>query len=154
MPIFKFLHIACMFIGVAFSIGGGWFLERLAATHDLRAVRAAVGTTRPLPMLINGFLGVGVLLGLVTAYFDQFNFLAPWLIASYIIFIILSVLGGAVTGKWFGQLGASLAKYSGDTLTPDIQKILDDPMPRRVFWVNVVGILVVIFLMVFKPGGV
>lgn len=63
MPIFKFLHIASMFMGVAFSIGGGWFLERVAATYDVRAVRAAFGAAKRIPILINGFLGAGIILG-------------------------------------------------------------------------------------------
>lgn len=91
---------------------------------------------------------------MITAYFDQFNFLAPWLIASYVIFIILSVLGGAVTGKWVGQIGMELAKTSGDAVTPDLASLLNDRMPRRVFWVNIVGIVAIIFLMVLKPGGI
>jgi len=154
MPIFKFLHIACMFMGVAFSIGGHWFLARIAATHDVRAVRAAFGAIKALPILINGFLGVGFLFGLTATYFDQFNFFAPWLIASYALFILLSILGGAVSGKWAQQVSLNAAKSSGDALSPELEKLLDDPKPRRVFWVNAIAIIIIIFLMVFKPGGI
>ncbi len=153
MPISKFLHIAAMISGVTFSVGGGWLLERIASTHDVRAIRGAFGVARPLAVLINAGFGLGFLFGLLAAYFGQINLLAPWLIAAYVLFIITSTLGGSVTGRWMRNVGMTAAKNQGDAPSPELAKILDDPRPRQVFWFNIVAIIIFLFLMVFRPGG-
>ncbi len=66
----------------------------------------------------------------------------------------MSFLGGSVTGKWMQNVGMTAAKNQGDTPSPELAKILDDPRPRQVFWFNIVAIIVFLFLMVFRPGGV
>jgi hypothetical protein len=153
VPIFKFLHIAALVSGVAFSVGGAWLLERIASTHDVRAIRGAFGVARPLAILINAGFGLGFLFGMLAAYFGQINLLAPWLIAAYVLFVITSFLGGSVSGKWMQSVGMNATKNQGDTPSPELEKILDDPRPRQVFWFNVAAIIVFLFLMVFRPGG-
>jgi hypothetical protein len=154
MPILRFLHVAAMFSGVAFAVGGSWLLQRIVATRDLRAIKAAFGVARPLPLLINASYGLGVLFGLLAAYFGQFSLLAPWLVAAYVLFIITSALNGSVSGRWLRNVGMCVAKNQGDTPSPELAKLLDDPRPRQVFWFSVGAVVVFLILMVFKPGGV
>ncbi len=153
MYIFKYLHIITMFIAVALSVGPELVLHRVAQTGDVRAIRAAFGAAKPLGQLVPILFVVGLVFGLIATALGQFNFLAPWLIIAYVIFIIAMGIGSAVIGPWQQKVGMASAKNGDGTPSGELSALLSDRMITYAMWINLALVVLIVFVMVLKPLG-
>ncbi len=149
--LFIFLHIVTMFLAVALSVGPGLILQRIAATENVSAIRTAFGAALPLARITPMVYGVGFLLGIVAAIVASYNLLAPWLLISYVLFVISSVLGGRVTNGWVANVGRAAAMDQGDTPSAELKQLLHAQGAQPGLIANLVVIALIIVMMVFKP---
>ena len=152
--IFIFLHVFTMFLAVALAVGSELVLHRVAATENVAAIRTIFGAAKPLVKAIPMAYGIGFLLGIVAAIVASFNLLAPWLLISYVLFIITSVLGGRVIGGWAEKVEQAAAQNQGDTPSAELKALLHDQRATQGIIANLIVIALIIAMMVFKPFGV
>ncbi len=151
--LFKFLHVLTMFLAVASAVIPEVVLHRIAARNSVPATRAmadlAAKVGKVLPLLFVG----GAIFGLLAATTGEIDFLAPWLIAAYVVFVIAMVTGATTTGPWAGRMADAAAASPDDAPSAELAALSHD---RRAVIGSVIlltSIVVIIFLMVVKPGG-
>jgi len=151
--LFKFLHVLTMFSAVAGAALPEVVLHRVASTGNVPAIRVfagiAAGIGKLLPVLFVG----GAVFGLLAAFTGELDFLKPWLIAAYVVFVIAMVTGATITGPWAVRMHAAALASGNDTVSSELAGVTHD---RRALVGSVVlmgAIVVIIFLMVVKPGN-
>jgi hypothetical protein len=70
-----------------------------------------------------------------------------WLWASTGILVVLALVGGAVAAPYFRRIRTSIA--NGDEQR--LRAALEAPLPWVLFWVETLGLLVIVWFMVAKP---
>ncbi len=151
--LFIFLHIVTMFTAVALSLGVQLIVYRVATTGNVAAIRTAFGVAQPIGRAAPMVYGVGFLFGLIAAITGSFNLLAPWLLISYVLFVISSVISVRSVGGWMAQVGRAAALNQGDAPSTELQGLLHDKRATQGMIANLVVVAVIIALMVFKPFG-
>ena len=151
--IFKFLHILTMFLAVAAAVLPEVVLHWVARSEDVRAIRVFAGIAARIGKLLPVFFVGGAIFGLLAAATGELDFFQPWLLAAYVVFIVAMATGGAITGPWAGRMAAASAASGNDAPSQELTAVMHD---RRALIGSVVlmsAIVVIIFLMVFKPGA-
>jgi hypothetical protein len=94
MLAFKVLHILSMFAAVTFLLGESTYLAVAIWRRDVKALAAIrrVAGRRPLVGALIFLIGIG--LGLLTAATGGLDFFAGWLIAAYVMVVVLLGLSG------------------------------------------------------------
>jgi hypothetical protein len=150
--VLKFLHIATMFTAVAATVFPEVILHLVANTRDARAIATAAHVAERIGKVVPALFIGGAIFGLLAAWAGEMNFLAPWLIASYVLFVTAIVVGALFSDPWVGRLKTT-AVASGDAPTAELEAVIDEPRAKAASAALMVILLVMIGLMVFKPGG-
>ena len=151
MPIFKFLHIASMFMYVGMAVGTDFLLHRIARSGDVRAIRIAFRLFRSIELIVPGFFVLGILFGLTTAFTGGFNFVAPWLIIAYTLVVMMFISGGAIGGVWIQKVEAAAATSPDNSPSPELQDLIHDRTSEYAMWFGILLIVAIVFDMVVKP---
>ena len=151
--IFIYLHIITMFAAVAVSIGSGLLLHRVAQSGDVRAIQTAFRLAKPFGQSTPILFIIGLVFGLFAAGASSFNFFAPWLILSYVLFAAAMVVGGVMTGPWQLRVGKAAALNKGDAPSADLQAAIGDQRGKLALWINGALVVAIVFVMVAKPLG-
>lgn len=150
---FKFLHILAMFAAVTVAVSSETLVHRLAHRGDVGALRAVGPYLKAVPVLAPVLFLSGLAFGLLAAYTGPLDFLRPWLIASYIVFAFVFVVAGMVGGAWGGSVMRAAMEPSGGADSPAFRTALADRRGTFALYTSYVGVTVLIYLMVVKPGG-
>ena len=150
--ILKFLHIALMFAAVAATVVPEVVLHLVANTRDARAIATTAHVAERIGKVVPVFFVGGAIVGLLAAWAGQMNFLAPWLIATYVLFVSAIVVGTLFTDPWVARL-RSAAVASGDAPSLELTAVIDEQRAKVASTFLMLTILVMIGLMVFKPGS-
>ncbi len=150
--LFKFLHILTMFIAVSAAVVPEVVLHWVSRSGDVGAIRVVSGIAERLGKLLPVFFVGGAVFGLLAAAMGELDFVQPWLIGAYIIFVIAMATGGAITGPWAGRMAAAASASSDDQPSPELQLVMHEPRALIGSIVLMSSIVVIIFLMVVKPG--
>jgi hypothetical protein len=151
--LFKFLHILTMFIAVSAAVIPELVLHWVAGSGDVRATRVFAGIATRVGKLLPIFFIGGAIFGLLAAATGSLDFFQPWLLAAYVVFVIAMVTGATVSGPWAGRVAAAAEASGNDAPSLELELAVHD---RRAFIGSAVmlsSIVVIIFLMVFKPGS-
>ena len=150
--IFQYLHVISMFGAVAASVFPEVLAHLLVTRRSLAGLQAVMPVFRVLGIAIPGLFLLGVAFGLVTAAVGQLDFFQPWLIASYVVFAAVFVVSGVFGGGWLSRLGQGVASPDEAQARAAIESAAHD---RRGLFAAVfgdLGVVVIVFLMVVKPG--
>lgn len=150
--VFKFLHIAMMFAAVAGAVIPEVVLHAVANTRDTRAIITMAHIAERIAKVLPVFFIGGAVFGLLAAWSGQMDFTAPWLLATYVLFVTAIVTGILFSDPWVGRLRAAAAE-SGDTPSAGLEQVIDEPKAKMASAWLMLTIVVMIFLMVFKPGS-
>lgn len=150
--VFKFLHIAMMFAAVAGAVVPEVVLHAVANTRDPRAIVTMARIAERIGTVLPVFFVGGAIFGLLAAWAGQMDFTAPWLIATYVLFVTAIVTGILFSDPWVGRLGAAAAE-SGDTTSVELQAVIDERKAKMASAWLMLTVLVILALMVFKPGS-
>ena len=148
---FKFLHILTMFSAVAAAVIPEVVYQSFARRRNLAALRAMAPAVEVAGKLIPPLFILGLAFGLVAAFTGSLNFLAPWLIAAYVVFLIAMVTGAAFSGPWTQRVARAASASDGVTPSADLEAALADPRGLIASTILMASIVAIIFLMVVKP---
>ncbi len=151
--LFKFLNILMMFIAVSAAVIPEVVLHWVSRSGDVGAIRVVAGIAARLGKLLPVFFVGGAVFGLLAAATGELDFFQPWLIGAYIIFVIAMATGGAITGPWAGRMAAAATASADDQPSPELKLVIHEPRALIGSIVLMSAIVVIIFLMVFKPGS-
>jgi uncharacterized membrane protein len=118
--------------------------NRAVVTARLETSRKAIGISYVALLL----LGVG---GLGAAWVSG-QLLAPWVVASYVVLAIVLVVMWAVATPYYMGLRRVLAAGAGEELPPEAAVLLESRRYGVLTVVGGLGLVVLIWLMVLKPG--
>jgi hypothetical protein len=151
---FKYLHVVTMFFAVAVALSGEMVLRRVAASHDVRAIRTTVTRVKPLsgPIATVLFLA-GLVFGVLAALAGQIDLLRPWLIMAYVAFATAVAIGVIFTDPWVVRLERAAAESPDDQSSEALSTVIADPRARTAAWALHGLIALLVFLMVVKPLG-
>jgi hypothetical protein len=105
------------------------------------------------PMYISLVL---LLLGGVAAGIDGSLFADWWLLGSLVLLLVLTALMSMVAGPHMKRLREGCTRWADGTYTlsdDDLRATLDGPATMIIAASGSIGLLVILYLMVFKPGG-
>ena len=150
--VFKFLHISFMFGAVAGAVIPEVVLHAVANTRDVRAIATLSHIAERISKVLPVFFVGGAVFGLLAAWSGQMDFTAPWLIATYVLFVIAIVTGSLFADPWVGRLRAA-AVASGDAPSAELEAVIEEPKAKIASAWLMLTIVLIISLMVFKPGS-
>ncbi len=155
-PWFVFAHLAGLVL-FAISHGASAFMAfRVRAAPDMATARALLGVGQ----LSIGPMYVGLLLLIVgglgaAAGADLWG--RPWIIASIVVLVAVLIVMWAVASPYYMGLRKSLEEPPPDGQPPAswdaVRAQLDSRRPEVLLVVGTAGLLLLVWLMVIKPGG-
>ena len=150
--LFKFLHIALMFAAVAGSVFPEVVLHLVANTREPRTIATVAHVAERIGKVLPAFFIGGAVFGLLAAWTGEMNFTALWLLATYVLFVSAFVTGIFFSDPWVARLRTA-AVASGDAPTAELSTVVDEPRAKLASGWLMFTIVVIIGLMVFKPGA-
>jgi hypothetical protein len=145
-----FVHLVGVLVFAA-AHGASMFLAfRLRGESDPAAVAGHLATSQVatriayvgLVLLAVGGLGAAASAGLL---------LAPWVVASYVVSIVVIVVMYTVATPYYGRLRKLVAEAAADPDGAALTSLLASRRPEVLLLVGGVGLLVLFWLMVFRP---
>ena len=143
----KFLHVAAVIAVFSIQIASDLYFQRVVAFGSTEAVAklgAAIRKRGPVEALI---FEIAVVLGILTAIFGSFNFLATWLLLSYGLIAMIVVFAVTYAAKPFSAILE--AAEAGDDAA--MTAAAHAPARRFALTFAVVAYGSLVFLMVTKP---
>lgn len=145
------LHVLVAFAAIAFLVVPGWMLVAASRSRDVAFIRRtfALGAFHgrvggPLALLA-GLLGFGAAASMGV----PLN--AGWLVASYVVYAVVMVIGIAYHMRWEIRV-AKLAQASPEgTASGDLAEAIADPLGLPMLWLSAVLWIALIYLMVARP---
>lgn len=151
--IFKYLHILTVIAAVAAAMVPELVLHAVARTGDVPAIRGFVAVTKPLGTLIPLLFVLAAIFGFIAAITGSFDLLRPWLIASYAVFLIAMAVGAVMSGPWATRVAEAAFASPVEAPSDELRAAIHDRRGTVSTVILLSAILVIIFLMVVKPGG-
>lgn len=151
--LFKYLHILTMFAAVAAAVIPEVVLHLVANTRDARAIATFGAIAQRIGKVLPVFFVGGAIFGLLAAWTGQMNFLQPWLVATYVLFISGMLTGVLVTDGWVVRVTESAAASQGGEAAGALDAVIDDRRAKLGSAWLMLTIAIIIFLMVVKPGS-
>lgn len=148
---FKYTHELVMFLAVALSMGGTMLLFKVVKSESTTAIRSIFVLLRPTVKAIGPVYGIGTLLGLLAGWLGGLPLLSFWLVAAYAITILAAVLG-EITKRWALKVAALAEANEDDKPGPELAAALAQKAPLTVRRLDMVILVVIIALMVFRPS--
>jgi hypothetical protein len=151
---FVFTHLVGLVL-FAFAHGASAFVSlRLPGQRD----RAVVASYLETSQLATRTMYVGLILLLIggagAATMNDF-WTKPWVLGSIVVLIVVIALMYMLGTGYYATLRGQLAGTKGAAPISDeaLARYLDERRPRILAGVGVLGLLLIIWLMVLKPGG-
>jgi len=152
-PWLVFVHLVGLVLFVA-AHGVSMFVSfRVRRERD----RAVVATLLDLSMRGNQASYAGLLLigigGLGAAWVSS-QLLAPWVVASYVVIVVVAVAMGAIAASYYYRLRDEVSGTRGVAAIADadLPRRLDTRRPEALAVIGGLGLVVLVWLMVLKPG--
>lgn len=149
--VWKFLHIASMFLAVSIFVGQGMLSGVVARTGDVRALRrvlAAEDRFGPIGGAV--FLG-GIVFGFVTALVGDLDLTQTWLVIGYVLAAFVLVTGIAYHGPRAAKLKAAAEASPDDHPSEELRALIRAPSVGVVNAIDGLAWLAIIYVMVAKP---
>ena len=151
--VFKFLHIAMMFTAVAGTVIPEVVLHMVANTRDARAIATMAHISERIGKVLPAFFIGGAIFGLLAAWSGEMNFLAPWLVTAYVLFVTATAIGFLFSDPWVARLRTAAVASGDGPASSELEAVIEEPRARIASVALILIIFVFIGLMVFKPGG-
>lgn len=143
-----------MFGAVGLFVGGGILNNRVQQSRDVRAIRTVISAESRLAPVAGVLMVLGIIFGFVTAVAGGFDLLAPWLLITYGLVLVIILVGALYHGPHDKKLEEAVSESPDDQPSSRLSALIAGTQGRRL--VNVTdGLLWValIFVMVVKPFG-
>lgn len=150
--LFKYLHILTMFAAVAAAFVPEIWLHVIARRGDVAGLRGFLPLTAQVGRLIPVLFVLGLVFGLAAAWAGEIDFFEPWLIGAYITFAVAMATGALVGGPWAVRLADAASESPADAPSPALTAAIHDQRGVISTTILMLAIVVIVFLMVAKPG--
>ena len=144
--LFKFVHVGSMFLATAFAIGPAVLLYLIARTGSVDAIRRAFSHTTLVFRIGGAFYGLGLVFGFVTALNGSIPITTPWLVAAYVLILVLIAFNFAFE-RWTHRVTAAVREST--VVEPGV---VHARAPSYALAGMVTTTLLIVFVMVVKPG--
>lgn len=151
--LFKYLHILTIIAAVAAAMIPELVLHAIARQGDVASLRGFVKVAEPVGKAVPILFVVAALLGFGAVFTGSFDPLRPWLLASYVVFVIAMAVGGLMTAPWSKRVAEAAFASPVDTPSQQLRAAIHDPRGMISTVILLSAIAVLVFLMVVKPGA-
>lgn len=145
--LFKFIHVGSMFLATALAIGPAVLLYLIAHSGSVETIRRAFAHTTLVFRVAAAFYGLGLLFGFVTAVNGSIPITAPWLIAAYLLILVLIAFNFTFE-RWTRRVEEAV----GQETEADRLEVLRARTPSYALAGMTTATLLIVFVMVVKPS--
>ena len=153
MTIWKFLHIASMFMAVSIFVGQGMLSGAVARSGDMRALRRVLATEDRFAPIGGAFFLLGVVFGFVTAIVGEFDLTQTWLVIAYVLALFILLMGLLYHAPQAQRLKVAAEASPDDRPSPELDQLAHAGGATAVNVLDGLAWLAIIYLMVAKPFG-
>ena len=149
MLAFKLLHILSMFAAVTLIVGEVVFIAVAIWRGDARALAAVRRVTGRRPLVGVAFFGLGIVFGLLTAATGGIDFFAGWLLAAYLLIVVVVAIN-ALPVVQKGLLGVSDMAAEADAGERPVEEVTAAmaALRRPFLYVAIANVLIFMALIV------
>lgn len=151
MLILKAVHVVLVLAALALALGPEVLIFLAARSGNARNIRFLVDLAAPLTKLAPVTFVLALAAGLTMAVRGGYDLLAPWLVASYLLFALALVVDVALHIPWVTRLRAA-ASASGDEPSAELSSALADRRGLVSLCVGPTVFVIITVLMVVKPA--
>lgn len=151
--LFKYLHVLTVVAAVVTALIPEVVLHGVARTGNVAAIRGLMTVIDRISRWIAPLFLLAALFGFVAVFTGQFDPFRPWLIASYVLFVIAMAVGALVSSPWAVRVGAAAAASPVESPSDELRAAIHDRRGAISTAILLTIIATIIFLMVVKPGG-
>jgi uncharacterized membrane protein YbhN (UPF0104 family) len=144
--LFKFVHVGSMFLATALAIGPAVLLYLIARNGSVDTIRRAFAHTTLVFRFGAAFYGLGLLFGFATALNGSIPVTAPWLIAAYVLILVLIAFNFTFE-RWTHRVEDAVSEGT-DSAPPSV---LRSATPSFALAGMITATLLIVFVMVVKP---
>src|SRR4026209_1875326 len=141
--LFKFVHVGSMFLATALAIGPSVLLYLIARNGNVDTIRRAFAPTTLVFRVAAARHRPGLVFGFVTALNGSVPIAAPWLIAAYLLILVLIAFNFTFE-RWTHRVEAAVG-HGADT---DPSAVLRSRTPSYALAGMVTATLLIVFVMV------
>jgi uncharacterized membrane protein len=149
--IWKFLHIAFMFVAVSIFVGQGMLSGAVARSGDVRALRRVLAVEDRFAPIGGGMFLLGIVFGFLTAITGDFDLTQTWLLIGYALALFILVNGVTYHRAQAEKLKAAAAASPDDQSSEELRRIAGAPSVAVMNTIDGIAWLAVIYVMVAKP---
>jgi uncharacterized membrane protein len=149
--IWKFLHIAAMFVAVSIFVGQGMLSGAVARTGDVRAVRRILAAEDRFAPIGGGLFLLGIVFGFITAITGDLDLTETWLVIGYVLALFILVNGLTYHRVQAEKLKAAAAAGSDDVPSDELRALAAAPSGVVMNVIDGLAWLAIIYVMVAKP---
>ena len=149
--IWKFLHIAAMFVTVSIFVGRGMLSGTVARSGDVRAVRRILAAEDRFAPIGGGLFLLGIVFGFITAITSDFDLTATWLLIGYVLSLFILVNGLTYHRSQAEKLKVAAAAASEDQPSDELRALAGAPSGVVMNVIDGLAWLAIIYVMVAKP---
>jgi uncharacterized membrane protein len=145
--VWKFLHIAAMFLAVSIFVGQGMLSGAVARSGDAAALRRVLSAEDRFAPVGGAMFLLGVVFGFVTAFTADFDLTQTWLLIGYVLSAFI-----LVNGLTYHRAHAKKLKTAAEAGDGDRARALASaPSATLMNVIDGVAWLAIIYVMVAKP---
>ena len=149
--IWKFLHIACMFVAVSIFVGQGMLSGTVARSGDVPALRRVLATEDRFAPVGGGLFILGIVFGFLTAITADLDLSQTWLLIAYALALFILVNGLTYHRRQAERLKAAAAPSGDDRPSDELPAIAGAPSVAVMNAIDGIAWLAIIYVMVAKP---
>jgi uncharacterized membrane protein len=149
--IWKFLHIASMFVAVSIFVGQGMLSGAVARSGDVRAVRRILAAEDRFAPIGGGLFLLGIVFGFITAITSDFDLTQTWLLIGYALSLFILVNGLTYHRSQAEKLKAAAAESPEEQPSEALQALSGAPSVALMNAIDGLAWLAIIYVMVAKP---
>ena len=149
--IWKFLHIAFMFVAVSIFVGQGMLAGAVARSGNVRALRGVLAAEDRFAPIGGGMFLLGVVFGFITAITGDLDLTQTWLLIAYALTLFILVNGVTYHRSEAEKLKAAAAASPDDEPSDELRAIAGAPSVAVMNTIDGLAWLAVIYVMVAKP---
>ena len=149
--IWKFLHIAFMFVAVSIFVGQGMLSGAVARSGDVPALRRVLAAEDRFAPIGGAMFILGVVFGFLTAITGDFDLTQTWLLIAYALTLFILVNGLTYHRSQAEKLKAAAAASPNDQPSDELRAIAGASSAAVMNVIDGSAWLAIIYVMVAKP---
>jgi uncharacterized membrane protein len=149
--IWKFLHIASIFLAVSIFVGQGMLSGAVARSGDAPALRRVLAAEDRFAPIGGAMFILGIVFGFLTAITGDFDLTQTWLLIAYALTLFILVNGLTYHRAQAEKLKAAAAASPDIEPSDELRAIAGAPSVAVMNTIDGIAWLAITYVMVAKP---